>query len=394
MKLCLVTPFPPRYLGFGHYAAALLPELAACGDIDELTVLVNDDVPSPGPRTQADRFRILPCWKADSPALVAQTLSAVAGAKPDVVWFNSGLMLQNRLLANVARIATPALTRRLGFPTVVTLHNLLQGDSVRQLGFRASPGELAAGDMATRMLLKVDRACVTLQRWQGLLQSRYNATNVHHIPHHVFHDPVNRFVPRRKGLRLVSFGVMAPHKGMDVLLAAQAELAIRFGTELRVAGGPHPRFPGFCPGLDTPGTRFLGQVSEQGARRLIAWGDIVVLPSRATAGSSSVAHRAAAAGKTIVASDLPDLRSLAAEEGIDVHFFPPGDIAALTDVIARLITEVDLRARAAERNLAAAAALTPRRIARRYVRLFEAVSLPAAKRVPQAVSPLPATAQP
>jgi glycosyltransferase involved in cell wall biosynthesis len=281
----------------------------------------------------------------------------------------------------MARLCAPALARRMGFPSVTTLHHLLEAQPLNTLGISNSPAHRLAGNLATRLVFAVDRACLPLRRYVNLAQSVYGKFNLTYIPHHVFHPVEEKQTDQRaegRGTRLLSFGFLAPYKGIDVLLCAyEAARRSRPELRLRIAGGTHPRFPGFSERWmrdPVPGMTWLGQVPDAEVHRLMAWADVLVAPNLAATGSSSVIHRAAALGKTIVASDIPDFRALADEEQLAIEFVPPADPEALRRTLERVTSDADLRARARRANLEAARRLTPARVARQYLAVFSAVA--------------------
>lgn len=129
----------------------------------------------------------------------------------------------------------------------------------------------------------------------------------------------------------------------------------------------------------------------------MSWCDVVVVPSLASTGSSSVIHRAAAYGKPVVASDLPDFRALVDEEGLAIEFVPAGDAVALARTLEHIVKNHELRAQMSAANIAAARMLTPERIAQRYLAVFRemlpepAYQLPSPSPVaPVRVGPVPA----
>jgi glycosyltransferase involved in cell wall biosynthesis len=105
-------------------------------------------------------------------------------------------------------------------------------------------------------------------------------------------------------------------------------------------------------------------------RGLFARARVVVLPYTATTGSSSVLHRAAAFGRPMVASDLPDMRAVADEENLLVNYAPPGEAAGLAEALARLLADPERQAAQARHNYEAMRAMTLDHTCARYVALF------------------------
>jgi len=330
------------------------------------------------PCTSLPGLRIEPTWTVDSPLAPSQILGAIAREAPDMVWFNTQLMLGQSAVVNMLRLFTPALAKCLGWPVAVTLHHFIEASAVDQLGANTSPLHRQAGRFATQLQCSADALCVTLERYVDLVGEHYAAQRVVHIPHHVFAHPTPHPV-RKRGRKLLCLGLQAPFKGLNVLLEA-VRLASRTMPDLQltVAGAVHPRFSASCvPEVGSRRVRHLGEMDELAMNHLLADSDVVVVPSLATTGSSSVIHRAMAHGKAIVASDLPDFRALVQEEGAAIEFCAAGDVAGLAQAIVRVCEDQPLRRLAGERNLAAASRLTPAIVAGMYLGLFHSLTQPA-----------------
>ncbi|MDE3075420.1 MAG: glycosyltransferase family 4 protein, partial [Chloroflexota bacterium] len=329
MKLCLVSPYEPRFVGLGNYVKALLPSLLGFGGVDRLVVLSDTDAAAT--RAFGGRLELQPAWDPESPLALSQIVRALQREQPDVAWFNTGLICGRNPLANMARLYVPVLARRRGIHSVVTLHHMMEAEPLNLLGVRHSPIHRAAGHLATRWQFKADRVCLTLRRYVALAEQTYKAKNAVHIPHHTFGLPP---ATTRTGTarRLLFFGVMAPYKGIDVLLDAFSRARkVLPALELRLAGARHPRFDGqVVDRSPLPGVCWLGAVPERRVDQLMRWADVVVVPSLASTGSSSVIHRAAAHGKTIVASAIPDFMALAQDEHIAMELVEPGNPGILS----------------------------------------------------------------
>jgi glycosyltransferase involved in cell wall biosynthesis len=143
-------------------------------------------------------------------------------------------------------------------------------------------------------------------------------------------------------------------KGVDVLLAALARVP---GARGLIVGGP-----GREPDLDRLqsqarqlglGSRvtFTGLVPPPRVPELLARADVLVLPNPASAISTRFTSplklfEYMAAGRPIIASDLPAIREVIEPE---VHglLVPPGDPEALASAIRRMLDDSQLRDRLA-----------------------------------------------
>jgi glycosyltransferase involved in cell wall biosynthesis len=89
-----------------------------------------------------------------------------------------------------------------------------------------------------------------------------------------------------------------------------------------------------------PGIRWLGRVAD--VREVWARAAIAVLPSTYGEGVPKALIEAAACGRPIVATDMPGCREIV-RDGVTGLLVPPGDRAALSAALARLVADPALR---------------------------------------------------
>jgi glycosyltransferase involved in cell wall biosynthesis len=225
------------------------------------------------------------------------------------------------------------------------------------------------------LLLQADTVCFTLQRYLSEIRRRYGACNLAHIPVGAF-DPPELLPALNSRPDVLMFATFAPYKGLPIMLDAFDQVWRREpAAGLTVAGGDHPRFPGYLERIraghpDRRGVRWLGPLAEPDLRAVFAASSLVVLPHTATTGASSVIHRAAAFGRPVIVSDLPDTRALAVEEGLWLEFVPPGDHGALAAAMISLLADHPRREAMACHNLAAMQKMTLADTCTAYISLF------------------------
>ena len=180
--------------------------------------------------------------------------------------------------------------------------------------------------------------------------------------------------------RVLYAGQLYPWKGVDVLVEAMAEVP---RATLVVLGGlagerdaERVRAAVAARGLlaraEMPGTVPLTRVREELARAAV-----VVVPVLRTAmterhTSPLKAFEAMAAGRPLVASDLPSSREVL-RDGETALLVPPGDARALADALRRLLADRALAARLAEGAWREAAAYSWEARAVRLRGLFDEV---------------------
>jgi glycosyltransferase involved in cell wall biosynthesis len=148
---------------------------------------------------------------------------------------------------------------------------------------------------------------------------------------------------------ILAFGSWGTYKRLEGLIEAFRLVTKSVpDAELWIAGGDHPKARGYLQAcatrcLDIPRVRFLGYVSEENVAGLFRSASVAVMPYSSSAGSSGVVHLACEHEVPVLASDIPDMRELAAFEGLRLEFFPPDNSQALADGLVRLITDSQLR---------------------------------------------------
>lgn len=191
--------------------------------------------------------------------------------------------------------------------------------------------------------------------------------------------------PRTGNGVLVAYaGHLYAWKGVDLLLAA---LALAPGVRGLVVGGHAAesdlaRVQALATTLGVAArVRFTGLVEPARVAGLLRSADILILPNPRSAISERFTSplklfEYMAAGRAIVASDLPAIREILHDE-VDALLVPAGDPVALAAAIGRLAADPAARARLGEAAAAAAPAFTWDRRAARLEDLLSAVVAPA-----------------
>lgn len=375
MKLAIVTPYPPEISGVGQYGARVAEGLAHSGRFHQVRVFANQTASAPDVE-QLPGLTIQRTWRRDQLSALGNVAQALGQWRPDVVWFNLGLSVFGRSrLHNFCGLATPMLTRSAGLPTIVTLHEIFEAVNLRSLG--AVNGRLThwGGQAATRLLLQADFVCLTLQTYARAIQAGYRARNLAHVPHGAFDAPAFAPLPQEK--RILIFATYAPYKGLPQLIEIFRGLqAADPAVRLTVAGSDHPRFPGYLNQVREtvggfPEIEWRVGVPETDLPALFASARVVALPYTATTGASSVVHRASAHGRPVVAYDLPDLRTVAAEENLRLELVPAGDRPAFARRLRDLLHDPALCETIGRENAATMETMTLDITCQRYIQLFE-----------------------
>ncbi|MHB1537742.1 MAG: glycosyltransferase family 4 protein [Solirubrobacteraceae bacterium] len=207
-----------------------------------------------------------------------------------------------------------------------------------------------------------------------------DAQRVHAIPHgafqHLAQAPPSPPPFHAHGPVILFFGLLRPYKGLDLLLSAWRELAPsqRHRAELWIAG--MARMSLDTLDLAQDGVRVVPRfITDAQLPAYFQRADLVVLPYRQI-DQSGVLSTALAFGKPLLLSDVGGFPEIAATGA--ALTFPAGDVHALAQSLATLISDASLRARLARAaRTAAAGPYSWEAVAAAHLQLYSSL-LPAA----------------
>lgn len=371
MHLVIVSPFPPSITGIGQYGYHVTRTLANSGLFSRLTVLAGAAQSGMHPNhlglTEVDY-----CWQPDSFNARQAILSRLQHLNPDLIWFNLGASIFGKSpFSNLAGLVTPMMAMR-RFPTVVTLHELVELADLRALNAPGGPLAPLGARLLTKIATRADVVCLTMQHYAKWLAAR--GIDCAHIPIGAYHEP--ELLAESDSCELLFFTTLAPYKGLELLIEAFTRLRSEYPhLRLTIAGTAHARFPGYARELknhfnETHGIQWRGQVSEDDVKDLFQRAEIVVLPYTASTGSSSVLYQAATWGRAVVASDLSETHRLALETNLQVQFFENNNLQSLCTALRLLLDSPALGRAQARHNFQAIQALRPKVTCHRYIEAF------------------------
>jgi glycosyltransferase involved in cell wall biosynthesis len=372
VHLAIVSPFPPAISGIGQYGYHLTRGLAQTGVFGRITVLAGAQMGAQSPN-HLGATAVEYCWEPGSLEARSAILARLRELTPDVVWFNLGASIFGRSpWPNVSGLMSPLLTRRMGYPTVATLHELVELTDLRALNAPGGPFAALGARLLTTITTQADVVCLTMQHYTDWLTRR--RVDCVHIPIGAYHEP--ELLSETPEGNVLFFTTLAPYKGLELLIESFQALRQRHPeAQLCIAGVEHTRFPAYARRLrerfnDSHGVRWLGPVEEDNVRGLFREARLVVLPYSASTGSSSVLYQAATWGRAVVASDIREIRTLAEEINLQVEFFESGSARSLCEALSRLLNSPERRRAQAEHNLTVMQRSRPEEICRQYIRAF------------------------
>jgi glycosyltransferase involved in cell wall biosynthesis len=377
MKLALVTAFPPSRKGLNEYGYHVADELRRHPGL-ELTILA-DYLPDPQP--ELPEFSVVRCWGFNHLSNPISLLRAIRRLKLDIVWYNIGLAsFGGKPLPAFFGLTVPALTRLSSCYTHVTLHQLFETVNLADAGVKSPILYRAAGHVATHLLLSANSLSVLLPAYHRTLRDKYGrgAVSVRH--HGIFAscpEQPDLSVRGNPVQRVLAFGKWGTYKRLELLIEAFEQAAAKSApVELIIAGGDHPKTPGYVQSVaervkDNPLIRFVGYVPEESIPELFRTASLAVMPYTSSAGSSGVAHLACQYGLPILASDIEDFRELAEYEFVSMELFTPNDVESLASRLVSLLHSPERLAEMARQNFSAALQMSMPQVIRQYIRSFD-----------------------
>jgi len=374
MHLTVVSPFPPSITGIGQYGYHITRALAHSGMFSRVTVLAGSQSAWERPN-HLGITEIEYCWEPGQFNARQAILSRVRQLHPDLVWFNLRMgMFGESPWLSASGLTAPMLTRFMGFPTVVTFHEVVELSDFQMLKAPGGPFAPLGARLMTDLATQADVVCLTMQKHVEWFAKQRPQVECVHIPLGAYNEPV--LMDEDGKAELLLFNMLAPFKGVELLLEVFPLLKSEFPQlQLTIAGEEHPRFPGYAKtikdrfaGLE--GIRWLGKIPGDDVVELFRRAQIVVLPYRASTGASSALNQSAAYGRAIVASDLSELRSLAQEGNFQIEFFENGNSKSLLDAIRNLLTSPEKRRVQAQNNFRAIQSARIEITCHRYLQAF------------------------
>jgi glycosyltransferase involved in cell wall biosynthesis len=356
LNIAIVSKYPPLSEGISDYGRHVAASLAKRREVDKLTVLA--DANEWALTKVQDGVQIRRIWRQNELSLLPRLVGEILRLKPDAIWFNASLTMFGLSVAAASGFVLPAVCRRLGIRSVVTLHELPSGP-LGALGVNSGVRSRAAVASVIRLLREADVLCVTIDGFRRKLDPECSHANrIVHLPLCGYDEPGQEpFEGSPTALVMTS---LAPHKGIENLLDA-FRLARRTVATARlvIAGIEHPRFPGYATTLQREisglaGVTWLGTVADDEVRAVMRQAHVVVAPYRVATGSSATIHRAIALGRPIIATDLPEFRAMALEEDLLLEFVPPESPRHLARALETFWTQSTRRDAVAQHNLLSA----------------------------------------
>ena len=363
MKILMVNDNDPETVvgGGERYIADVTAALTAAGHRVYWFVLSDPEIPAPeSPRKHV--FRVAPARKAIAILRHAayyreahRALSdCIARVRPDVVHLHNNYRYPVAILAALrgSRVVQTVHDYCAVYPTAYcTRQPSCAGRSVfAALGHGCVTWKLLAteaGLMYGRRFLDrrvVDRF-IAPSRHLATLLDRMGYAGVQYLPN--FRLPNFRLLPEAgptpppDSQVVLYVGSLVAHKGIDVLLAAFAELVRDMPQASLWLAGDGPDSDAFKASVARRGlcrVRFLGRLEPSGLAEVYREARVVAIPSLWLENAPLVAIEATAYGRAVVASRVGGLPELV-EDGETGYLFDRADVAGLAAKLKLLLAD-------------------------------------------------------
>ena len=386
MKLAIVTAFPPSKVTLNEYGYHLVKHFSKKHKITELILLTDADIKEENLvfEEQNCKITVKQCWSFNSYLNILNINKAIRQTKPDAVLLNLQFMkFGDKKIAAALGLLVPMMCKLMNIPNIVLLHNILEQVDLEKAGFTKNKllqniyGFI--GTTLTKCILKADLVALTMKKYIGVLEDKYNVNNLVNIPHGTFEIPEKpEHLPSSDTMKIMTFGKFGTYKKVEVLIEAVEKARAKTGLnlELIIAGTDNPNVPGYLDSVKetykhVPDVTYTGYVAEEDVPGLFKDSTVVVFPYTSTTGSSGVLHQAGSYGKAVIMPDLGDLSLLVEDEGYKAEFFEPTDVDSLSIAIANIVLNDEHRKYLEEANYAAAKSIPMEEVTDRYISLFE-----------------------
>lgn len=245
-------------------------------------------------------------------------------------------------------------------PLVGTFHAAGVSAAYRALGWGL---RRMVNRLAWRCVVSPDAESLAKRALHGHYELLFNGIEVDRFAHGPAHPT--------DGPTIFFLGRHEPRKGLDVLLAALADLP----SDVRLwVGGDGPQSAELRERhAGDHRIEWLGRITDDERAARMRGCTVYCSPSVRGESFGMVLLEAMASGSALVASDLDGHRNVATD-GVDALLTPVGDPAALAKALTRVLDDVELRSELVAGGRRRADQLSMARLAERYSEIYRAVA--------------------
>jgi glycosyltransferase involved in cell wall biosynthesis len=360
-RIAVFGSFYPEFARAGSSTTGLVTLLTRSEKVKSVLVFGPTHSRLP-PALDSSKLRVVRNWDFDRPVSLVRALIDMLGARNSVDIFCFNIYPTSFGRSNVANgvgLAIPPilalLTRK---PVITYLHNIVETQDIKTLGYTPSTLSLVAARLLEWAILRYTTAVVPLESQSERILELFNLNVPNVLIPYV--EAVYSLVANYNTIRFKSdqgwrsnskrkkvllFGFWGPQKDLFRTFQALSLVAAR-GQDFSVTivGKTNPNFPGYESIWEKTGEaprkdlfQRVDYVREDEVLPLFMNHDMVILPYSSSGGYSGVMNIAAASRVRVVAYDLPQLRETAETVGADVHWVHPGETEELATAIENVL---------------------------------------------------------
>jgi glycosyltransferase involved in cell wall biosynthesis len=382
MKLAFISPYPPSQVTLNEYGYHLIRSFVGKPDVEQIFVLTNHlDDDSRYSQYAMEGIELVPCWTFNSLTTTLAIRKELKRIRPDAVVINLQFMTfgEGKIPAALG-LLIPWISKALGIPSVVILHNITETVKLETIGMADSTWKknlfLGIGKKLTDFILKADLVGVTISQYVDILKEKYKAKNVILLPHGNFELPERSYLPEPlPHINLMAFGKFGTYKKVEVMLDAHQILEKKY-PNLKfistIAGTDNPNVKGYLERVKKKYSAmenlvFTGYVAEEDVEGIFKESTFVIFPYTTTTGSSGILHQAGSYARACILPKIDDLERVVDEEGYGGAYFITDDAESLADAVSHLIDNPQKRKDIEDQNYAAAKGLPMGELAEWYL---------------------------
>lgn len=365
--IAIVTAFPPSSGSLNEYGLHLINAFAARVDIKKIIVIADKyDGDQPeldlGPKVEVRRV-----WRFNSPFAGFHILKALRACSAESALYNlQTASFGDSEIPAALGLLTPAISQKIGIPSGVIMHNLVEAVDLSKTNLAKSPIRQklvgTASYFVTKTMLMSGFMTVTLDSFWDILKDKYKAKNAFMVPHGSFPLASDVEIPQlsNRPRTIVTMGKFGTYKRLERTISAIKSLnsadAASQPIKLVIGGSDHPATPGYLNDLaeqhqSDENIVFHGYVAEEDVAKFFTQARLAIFDYDSTTGSSGVLHQSAIYGTPAAYPMMGDFIDVTEREGLKGFNFAPLDQQSLEDSILECLNAPEIAQRLADDNL-------------------------------------------
>jgi len=385
--IAIVTTFPPGTGSLNEYGLHLVNAFAARADIEKVIVIADKydeerrelDL---GPKVEVKRV-----WRFNSPLAAIQILKSLKASAAESALFNlQTASFGDSEIPAALGLLTPAILQKLGVPSGVIMHNLVEAVDLSKTNLAESPMRQklvgTASYFVTKTMLKSGYMSVTLDSFWDILREKYKAKNAFMVPHGSFPVESDADITQLsdRPRTIVTMGKFGTYKRLERTIAAikniNSSIPAPQKIKLVVGGSDHPATPGYLNALAVEHQTdenivFHGYVAEEDVATFFTQAKLAIFDYDSTTGSSGVLHQAAIYGTPAAYPMMGDFIDVTEREGLKGFNFIPLDQKSLEESILECLSSPEIAQRLADDNLIVSQGVTMATVASIQLQLLK-----------------------